>query len=257
MERNTQIKSEDFDSSKSHQLLLDLNQDTYNYALIDDNNNLKILGSSTSAIENAEFLKYQLSNIKVCYFSRSFSIVPSNFEQDIRSFKKLMEINPESETFASNPLNNEIITVYVLNIERQQTLHDLFSHFEIFSQMNPLLKGASSNGTYINIRSSYAEILIIKNSSLNFYNVFEFKNDNELQYFVALVLQQKAIDGKKETINISGDVSEDSLTFQRLKTLFPYLSLIKPETRIKIGEEFKNADLQRYFALLNLASCGS
>src|SRR5690606_32693728 len=103
------------------------------------------------------FLKYQLSNIKVCYFSRSFSIVPSNFEQDIRSFKKLMEINPESETFASNPLNNEIITVYVLNIERQQTLHDLFSHFEIFSQMNPLLKGASSNGTYINLRSSYAE----------------------------------------------------------------------------------------------------
>jgi len=257
MERNIQIKSEDFDSSKSHQLLLDLNQDTYNYALIDENNNLKIIGSNTSGIENAEFLKYQLSNIKICYFSQSFSIVPSNFEQDIQSFKKLMEIHPESETSASSSLNNETITVYALNIERQQTLHDLFSDFEIFPQTNPFLKGTSSNGTYINIRSSYAEVLIVKNSSLNFYNVFEFKNDNELQYFVALVLQQKAIDGKKETINISGDISEDSLTFQRLKTLFPYLSLIKPETSIRIGEELKIADLQRYFALLNLASCGS
>ncbi|ADY50804.1 hypothetical protein Pedsa_0218 [Pseudopedobacter saltans DSM 12145] len=256
MERNIQIKSADFDESKPLQLLLEINQDSYNYALIDENSSLKTIGSSTSNLESADFLNLNLSNIKISYFSKSFSIVPSNFEQEISSFKNLMEINSERETFNTCALNSEALVVYTINIARQQALYDLFQNFALFPQINPLWQGSRDNGVYVNIRGSYAEVLITKNSALNFYNIFEFKSDNELQYFLILILQQKAIDGKKERVYISGDISEDFLTFQRLKTLIPLLSIRKPETNIKIDQEFNNADIQRYFSLLNLISCG-
>lgn len=255
MEKNIQIKSSDFDSSKPHQLLLEINEDSYSYALVDENNALKMIGNSTSDIEQAEFAGYAFSIIKISYFSKSFSIVPSNFENDIQSFKNLMEINPDEETFLTTSLNADAIAVYTINIQTQQTLYDLFTDFQIFPQISPLLKGSKENGFYINIKGSYAEVLLIKNNTLNFYNVFEFKSDNELQYFLVLALQQKAIDGKKETVYISGDISESSLTFQRVKTLIPHLTLRKPGTEIKINDDFNEIELEQYFTLINLASC--
>ena len=255
MERNTQIRSLDFDSSKSYELLLELNTNSYNYALIDENKALKAIGSQDGNLDASLFSNYNLSKVRISAFSKSYSLVPAHFNQEMASFEKLLEVDQENQSILRKVLNEQINIIYVVDKDLEQSLAHSFPHFDLFPQLNALLKGCQKDGIYINIRGNYVEVLILKAGALNFYNFFEFRNDNELQYFLALVLQQKGFDPKREPIQISGDIAEDSLTFQRIKTLIPNLTLNQPDTLVQIGCEFEKLDLHRYFCLLNLSAC--
>ncbi|MFD1631139.1 DUF3822 family protein [Pseudopedobacter beijingensis] len=256
MEKHVLIKSGNYEESETDILFLELGKDHYNFAIADSAlSNLKAIGSDDSLASKIPLLQRKFKNVLVSAFTPSFSLVPFDFIGNKSSFSNLMNIDAENTSLYEEVLiNQQIVNLFNIPDTDKENLDRHFPAHQLCSQVQPFVKGNIKNdGIYINIRNTCFELLIVENQSILFYNVFEFKNDNELQYFLLLVLQQKGIDAASALLKISGDIHESSLTFQRLRMLIPNLSINEASKLITYDNSF--IEMHRYFSLLSLTKC--
>ncbi len=258
MKKNTFIKVSDFVFSESYLLLLEVNGNSGNYAIIDtEDNSLKEIGSTDTALSDTDHILYQynFSTIKVSSVTKSFSFIPRELYSEADDLAAFTGADISTEKIFRSELDEYIKNIYGLDSKFAGFFEDNFSHATLYPQMLSFYKGCKQNdGYFANIKEGNVEILLIKEGQLLFYNIFEYKNDEELQYFILLGAQQHQLDNNSTMLKISGEVAEYSLSFERLKTIFPKVEFNIP-TGIEISEDFANINLHRYFSLLNMRLC--
>lgn len=258
MKKNTSIKVSDFVFSDSYLLLLEVNGNSSNYAIIDtEDNSLKEIGSTDINLSDTNHILYQynFSNIKVSGITKSFAFIPNELHSETEDLAAFAGIDISREKVFCSELDEYIKNIYSLDAKFVGFFEDNFDDARLYPQMLSFYKGCEPNdGYFANIKEGNVELLLIKEGRLLFYNIFEYQNDEELQYFVLLVAQQHELDNNSAALKISGEVAEYSLSFERLKTIFPKIEFNMP-TGIEISEDFANINLHRYFSLLNLRLC--
>ncbi len=258
------IKANDFELSSSDNLLIELNENSFNYAVVKpDDRSLKALGTANGSVfnQNQDLFSFNFSNIFISTLTKSFTFVPEVFYNDTleQTFVSFLQADLQSEEVFSSFLDKQNIrNIYALNSSLLEKLNHFFSNARISTQINPLYEGClfgkiAEVNININIKDEHFELLIIRNNQLDYYNIFEFKNNDEILYFSLLTLQQKGL--KVSHISASGKIDESSDLFLKLKESFHSIELNTPTGILNIGEEFKQANLHHYFSLLSLHLC--
>src|SRR5690606_29706201 len=107
-----------------------------------------------------------------------------------------------------------------------ERLNHVFSNAKIYTQINSFFEGCILNKDseiFVNLKDENFELLILKNRELVYYNIFEFKNNDEILYFLMLTLQQKEI--SPSALVVSGAIEESSELYVKLKNSFPSIKL--------------------------------
>lgn len=262
MKDNVFIKATDFELSSSDNLLVELNENSVNYAIVNPkNNSLKAIGCSKGSVNEIreDFLKHNFSNILISTITESFTFVPEVHYNDVleHTFISLLQADAQSEEVFSNFLDHQNIrNIYALNSTLIENLNKVFSNAKIFTQINPFFEGCvleNNAEVNLNIKDGHFELLILNHKELVYYNIFEFKNNDEILYFLLLTLQQKEI--TTSAIALSGSIDESSELYLKLKNCFSSIQFNKLNTALEINSDFENVNLHQYFSLLGLHLC--
>ena len=267
MKDNVLFKINDFDlaNSPSYHLYLKNTQDSYQYAVIDPaNHQVLLVGTHQEPLVNTynDILEAKYGVVKISLFTKSYTFIPevhysNTLEPTFTTFLQADNLEIIQTEFLKY---QEIRNIYALNKIIFEKLQEKFPIASFYSQVNPFFKNSlkinSSQTTqlFINFLNSHIELLFLNNQDLLFYNIFEIKNNDELQYFILLALQQLNLSSKNVHVNISGTIDIDSTAWQKLSNLFAKVDLAKPEN-LNIPANLEQAPLHYYFSLLGLNLC--
>lgn len=268
MKENVLIKVNDLELSQadSYNLYLEINKNGYHYAIVDPSgNDLKLIGSSYKSIfeENNEILKTKFEKISISLLSKNFTFIPEVHYNSslLDNYSNFLQVDHQDYIESNFLKYQEIRNIYAFNKLLLSNVREHFPKAQLFPQVNPFFNAAlynSSNSAQIqafyNVKDEYTELLVLAKQDLLFYNIFEIKNDDELQYFMLLAMQHINIKVSELTLNVSGNIIENSETYNRIKGLFNDVNVSQPSF-VKISEEFKYLDFHQYFSLLGLHLC--
>lgn len=265
------ITTKDFDLTKagSYNLLIEINATYYRYAIVDvENTELLVLGSAVGSIAEAEsnwMFITEFAQVKISTITKSYTFIPEEYYQEDteQTISKFISFDENLETLNSNFLHKQSIrNIYALKSDLIHQITGKFPSAVIYPQMNSFYCGATvlqeksrKPQIFINIRNNHLELLILIHGELTFYNIYEYKNDDELLYYLLITLQQKSLKAEELILNISGEIQEYNLVYQKIKNTFFRIFLNEPDAFLTINDEFEKINLHEYFSLLALNLC--
>ena len=263
-------------NSGSCHLLIHLDADSYSYAIVEkDQNSLKALtkkyfGQNTetfSAYDRLEILKAEnddvnlaFDRVKISVEARSFTFVPEDLysADDLAKYSKFIGAEPKSGLLMTDIKPYGIKNITAVDADLEMNLRNAFNNPIICSQANPFILGvyalldeAKGNQFFLNFTRDSFEAAVIKNNTLEFYNIFEISNADEFNYFILNLISQLNID-RNLTVTLSGEIDENNDLYERLQKYFEHM-LFAQSPLIKNSSAIPAP--QRFFTLLSLNLC--
>jgi hypothetical protein len=262
--------------SPSCHLLIHLDTDSYSYAIIDQaQNQLKALvknyfGEKTesfSTFDRLEILKAENENIgldfgkvKISVETRAFTFVPDELysDADLSKYSKFIGVEPDTALLTADISAFGIKNVTAVERELDSILTNAFPESLIVSQANSFLagvaklaKGGNESQLYLNTNIDTFEAAVIKNGSLDFYNIFEVSNADEFNYFLVNLINQLNID-RNLPVFLSGEIQAGDEQFQRVQKYFATLNFANNDL---LNQATGVRNPHRLFSLASLDLC--
>ena len=171
-------------------------------------------------------LQYDFETVTVIHQNNLNTLVPNEyFKKDaLKSYLKysIKTIATDLITFDELDFMNSK-NVYVPYVNINNFLFQNFGEFEYKHYSSVLLEKLFSIATndiccYIHVSKSTFDIVIIKNSNLQFFNVFEYKTKEDFMYYVLFTLEQLDLSKEETLVYILGYMEEDSDLFRLMYT---------------------------------------
>jgi len=167
-------------------------------------------------------LQYDFETVIVIHQNNLNTLVPNEYfkEDALKSYLKysIKTIATDLITFDELDFMNSK-NVYVPYVNINNFLFQNFGEFEYKHYSSVLLEKLFSIATndiccYIHVSKSTFDIVIIKNSNLQFFNIFEYKTKEDFMYYVLFTLEQLDLSTEETLVSILGDMEEDSDLFR-------------------------------------------
>lgn len=258
-------------------LLIHLDTTSYSYAIIDKKQDrLNVLAKNyfpedTSAysdlnrleilIAENEFINLDFEKVKVSLQTQAFTFVPLELysQADLPQYGKFMGAQPDSVLINTtiNPLGIKNISAVDPDIEN--ALQKSFVDPLIVSQANPFIAGihdlkkkGNAGELFLNFSHDHFEAAVIRGNMLEFYNLFEITNSDEVNYYILNLINELSIN-REHLVTISGDIDRQAEHFTRLQKYFDKISFAE----MIVGREgaFKDFEPHQFFCLLSLDLC--
>ena len=185
-----------------------------------------ILEKLQDIFKKEKSLQYDFETVTVIHQNNLNTLVPNEyFKKDaLKSYLKysIKTIASDLITFDELDFMNSK-NVYVPYVNINNFLFQNFGEFEYKHYSSVLLEKLFSIATndiccYIHVSKSTFDIVIIKNSNLQFFNVFEYKTKEDFMYYVLFTLEQLDLSTEETLVSILGDMEEDSDLFRLMYT---------------------------------------
>jgi hypothetical protein len=127
--------------------------------------------------------------------------------------------------------------VYVPYVNINNFLFQNFGEFEYKHYSSVLLEKLFSIATndiccYIHVSKSTLDIVIIKNSNLQFFNIFEYKTKEDFMYYVLFTLEQLDLSTEETLVSILGDMEEDSDLYRLIYTYIRNIDFLSSKNAV-------------------------
>jgi len=171
-------------------------------------------------------LQYDFETVTVIHQNNLNTLVPNEYfkEDALKSYLKysIKTIATDLITFDELDFMNSK-NVYVPYVNINNFLFQNFGEFEYKHYSSVMLEKLFSIATndiccYIHVSKSTFDIVIIKNSNLQFFNIFEYKTKEDFMYYVLFTLEQLDLSTEETLVSILGDMEEDSDLFRLMYT---------------------------------------
>ena len=185
-----------------------------------------ILEKLQDIFKKEKSLQYDFETVTVIHQNNLNTLVPNEyFKKDaLKSYLKysIKTIASDLITFDELDFMNSK-NVYVPYVNINNFLFQNFGEFEYKHYSSVMLEKLFSIATndiccYIHVSKSTFDIVIIKNSNLQFFNVFEYKTKEDFMYYVLFTLEQLDLSTEETLVSILGDMEEDSDLFRLMYT---------------------------------------
>ena len=185
-----------------------------------------ILEKLQDIFKKEKSLQYDFETVTVIHQNNLNTLVPNEyFKKDaLKSYLKysIKTIATDLITFDELDFMNSK-NVYVPYVNINNFLFQNFGEFEYKHYSSVMLEKLFSIATndiccYIHVSKSTFDIVIIKNSNLQFFNVFEYKTKEDFMYYVLFTLEQLDLSTEETLVSILGDMEEDSDLFRLMYT---------------------------------------
>ena len=219
----------------SYSLLLQVELTSFSYAFVHQNR-LVVYAQNCDLDELAH--PKQLSEILTATYRKviiglpatGLTLVPKSLfhEGHVADFARLLDVRPDEKVFAQalDAENNiiyktpESIASAVEKFGFGNTFYSARGWIRAIAQSRP-----ASDGLYLDIGKTLVQFLYFQGKSIRFYNIFEFKNEEELVYFTSFVCEELNLKPKETALILSGEVTIDDKNMKRLGDFFPKIEI--------------------------------
>ena len=185
-------------------------------------------------------LQYDFETVTVIHQNNLNTLVPNEyFKKDaLKSYLKysIKTIATDLITFDELDFMNSK-NVYVPYVNINNFLFQNFGEFEYKHYSSVLLEklfSIASNDIccYIHVSKSTFDIVIIKNSNLQFFNIFEYKTKEDFMYYVLFTLEQLELSTEETLVSVLGDIEEDSDLFRLMYTYIRNIDFLSSKNAV-------------------------
>ena len=185
-------------------------------------------------------LQYDFETVTVIHQNNLNTLVPNEyFKKDaLKSYLKysIKTIATDLITFDELDFMNSK-NVYIPYVNINNFLFQNFGEFEYKHYSSVMLEKLFSIATndiccYIHVSKSTFDIVIIKNSNLQFFNVFEYKTKEDFMYYVLFTLEQLDLSTEETLVSILGDMEEDSDLFRLMYTYIRNIDFLSSKNAV-------------------------
>ncbi|MFI1744078.1 DUF3822 family protein [Thalassobellus sediminis] len=173
-------------------------------------NTLELLDKLQHIFNTEEELQDNFNNVSIIHDNELSTLVPKAlFNEDcLADYLKFNSKILKSDfiTF-DNILINDSVNVYVPYININNFIYDKFGEFTfkhastvLIEQILLIEKNSDKTKVYVNINKSNFEIVVVNNTSLIFYNTFEYKTKEDFIYYLLFTAEQLKLN--PETLNL-------------------------------------------------------
>ena len=185
-------------------------------------------------------LQYDFETVTVIHQNNLNTLVPNEyFKKDaLKSYLKysIKTIATDLITFDELDFMNSK-NVYIPYVNINNFLFQNFGEFEYKHYSSVLLEklfSIASNDIccYIHVSKSTFDIVIIKNSNLQFFNIFEYKTKEDFMYYVLFTLEQLELSTEETLVTVLGDIEEDSDLFRLMYTYIRNIDFLSSKNAV-------------------------
>jgi hypothetical protein len=247
----------------SYTLLLQVGATSFSYAVVHQNS---LLVSAQNCDLNELAQPRQLSELLTATYKKviigmpatALTLVPKSLfdEEHVADFARFLDVKENEKVFAQT-LDNQNMIIYktdgalVTAVEKfnlQNTVYTARGWISAIAKSNP-----PNSNLYLEIGKNTVQFLYFSLGSLRFYNIFEFKNEDELAYFTTFVTEELLLKPQTTTLVISGDINTDDKNMKRLADFYPKVEL----NSLKVLDLPGQIAEHKFLALAALSLCGS
>lgn len=220
--------------------------------------------------DNHLFLKaYRWNQIKIAHRGAAFTLVPKALFSEDEAVKYLTHLTDVTidQTICYSYIES-IDAMNVFLVEKELTdwfeqMYTLSSQVTFVHQTAPLLEGwkrqkekprGDYTHLYLHIETGYLILSIFKDQKLEFCNVFPYKTEQDLLYYVLLVIDELHYFPDKSIIDLSGNIVTDSSIYKLIDQYVQKVEITLSEKSVPwvtFGNSF-DKDVYRYFDLFCL-----
>jgi len=199
-----------------------------------------ILEKLQDIFKKEKSLQYDFETVTVIHQNNLNTLVPNEyFKKDaLKSYLKysIKTIATDLITFDELDFMNSK-NVYVPYVNINNFLFQNFGEFEYKHYSSVLLEKLFSIATndiccYIHVSKSTFDIVIIKNSNLQFFNIFEYKTKEDFMYYVLFTLEQLELSTEETLVTVLGDIEEDSDLFRLMYTYIRNIDFLSSKNAV-------------------------
>ena len=199
-----------------------------------------ILEKLQDIFKKEKSLQYDFETVTVIHQNNLNTLVPNEyFKKDaLKSYLKysIKTIATDLITFDELDFMNSK-NVYIPYVNINNFLFQNFGEFEYKHYSSVMLEKLFSIATndiccYIHVSKSTFDIVIIKNSNLQFFNVFEYKTKEDFMYYVLFTLEQLDLSTEETLVSILGDMEEDSDLFRLMYTYIRNIDFLSSKNAV-------------------------
>jgi hypothetical protein len=219
----------------SYALLLQVEPTTFGYAFV---NYDRLLVSAQNCEMDELAHPKQLSEILTATYKKvivglpatALTLVPKSLfrEDHVNDIARLLDVRETDKVFAQS-LDEENNIVY-------KTPGYIASAVEKFGFQNAVyaakgwLKAIQKNrpsgdNLYLDFGKNQLHAAYFSGYIIRFYNIFEFKNEEDVVYYTSLVCEELRLKPQYTTLVLSGDIMPDDKFMKRLGEFFPKIEL--------------------------------
>lgn len=218
--------------------------------------------SFQSIFEQDSLLKFLYRKCHVAFGNNLVALVPERLFNPKKANTYLDEL--ATLTAGAHVDFNELSSLKTMVVyEQQSAIQKVVKAAQpssrIFHRTTPFLAGCAEKSApstqkvvYANFQLTNVEICLFDNDQLHFYNNFEFQTAADCLYFVLLVFEQFNLDPNSVTLQLSGQILENSEIYKSLYRYIKNIAFTTPPTNIQLNSGFKNVPAHYYFNLFAL-----
>lgn len=223
------------DEAERYNLLIQIDKATFSYAITDQDKlvacaDMHPLDELTNPQELLDLLSAKYKQVVVGLPANGFTLVPQSlFSPDhITDFARFLDVQ-SGEKVSAQSLDNNNTIIYKTDNAIINAAEEFGLRNSVFSSKGWITAIAQSNPAdhdlYLNLNSTHVEIVTFKGGSLRFYNRFEFQNNDELTYFIALTANELGLQPADVHVYINGDIDTGDKSISHLADFFGQVQL--------------------------------
>ncbi len=199
-----------------------------------------VLENLQDIFKKEKSLQYDFETVTVIHQNNLNTLVPNEYfkEDALKSYLKysIKTIATDLITFDELDFMNSQ-NVYIPYVNINNFLFQNFGEFEYKHYSSVLLEklfSIASNDIccYIHVSKSTFDIVIIKNSNLQFFNIFEYKTKEDFMYYVLFTLEQLELSTEETLVSVLGDIEEDSDLFRLMYTYIRNIDFLSSKNAV-------------------------
>tara|TARA_B100000787_G_scaffold7955_1_gene5956 strand:- start:18288 stop:19103 length:816 start_codon:yes stop_codon:yes gene_type:complete len=199
-----------------------------------------ILKKLKEIFKEEKSLQEEFQTVTVIHQNNLSTLVPNEYfkEDALKDYLKYSIKTIATDLIVYDDLNfMDSKNVYVPYVNINNFLFQNFGEFEYKHHSSLLLEklflqSKTKLGFYVNVSPSMFDIVVIKNSKLLFFNVFEYHTKEDFIYFILFTLEQLELSTEDTVVSILGDIKENSDLFNILYTYVRNINLLNSKNAV-------------------------
>ncbi|MBN1159385.1 MAG: DUF3822 family protein [Bacteroidales bacterium] len=206
-------------------------------------------------------------SVRFMVYSQQSTLVPAYYFdrkhlQDYLSFNHALE--PTDELFCNDIKPLGAWNVFAIPSGIVSLLNNQFEHIIFAQQATPFLwpavKSSGYSGGYrieAGLNHDFLDVAVFSDHKLLLYNTFQYKDENDLLYFMLYICKRMDIDVREVPLIISGELCTKLVLFDTLKKYIPELSYADAPDTCSLAPGLFAVSFYKFQNLLSLHICVS
>ena len=199
-----------------------------------------ILKEIQEIFKNEKSLQQDFEFVNVIHQNNLSSLVPNQYfkDNDLNNYLKYSIKTITTDLIVYDDLNFiKAKNVYVPFVNINNFIFQNFGEFEYKHHSSILLEKLISQSDnslnfFVNISQSLFDIVVLKDSQILFYNIFEYQTKEDFIYYILFTLEQLELSSEETNISLTGNIDEHSELYKILYTYVRNVSFFNSKNPI-------------------------